>query len=500
MNQPPIDQEAEVALAAFETTPALLESIGRKLVAAVTAHYARSAETLFPSFSEKDMEGYLLTDPPEHSTGAEAVSRMLIDRILPNLFNAQQPDIYHLMSSPLPLLAVFEIVSGYLNVQPYGLLNDKIQMTVIGWLGSLTGFADRAAGLFTKGGTTSNLYALAVARVHTLGRDFRKKGAARGPVLTAYVSEEGHACLDKAVELLGIGSEQLRKIPVTQEQAIDLQLLRQQIILDKETGFHPFCIIANAGSARTGVVDPLHGLSDLAAEFRLWLHVDGAYGAFGAMTPLARHRFAGLDRADSLSLDPHKWMSVPYECSCLLVRDGQLLQEAFEHIPDYLGMFSNDKSGGFSRNFDFTQSDKALKVFLAFHLYGVENYRKLFESHIRMAAAFAEIIAACEDFELCHQPALSIVCFRFVPASLHGITEARQFYIDNLNRAIELSLKEKNVLITTARLNGYTVLRVCFVSHRVSFERLHPLATMIHAAGAAIHGRTRLTASSQRSS
>lgn len=482
---------ATQASQAFETDPETIRSVGSRIVQAIAAHYSNASQGLFPDCSGQELDQLLTTAPPLQGSAAEEVAKKLITGIMPGLFNAQQPDIYQLMASPLPLLALFETIPLYLNAQPYGALNARIQATVTGWLGSLTGFAARAEGIFTRGGTASNLYALAAARIHCLGREFRKKGTAAYPPLTAYVSKEGHACLDKAIELLGIGSDHLRKIAVRNDFTIDTEQLEQQIREDLANGYRPFCIIANGGTARTGAVDPIAALAGLAAAYGLWLHIDGAYGAFAAFTAQARPYFTGIERAHSISLDPHKWMSVPYDCSCLLVRDAKWLEDSFENVPDYLGMFRADSGRTFSRHFDFTQSDKALKVWLAFQLYGTENYTRLFESHLHMAAAFAAIIRERQDFELCHEPRLSICCFRYLPADLREQAGKHAFYINNLNRAIELAVKEKEMLITTAVLNGHTVLRVCFISHRITSGQVARLAETIHTTGHAIDAKAR---------
>jgi glutamate/tyrosine decarboxylase-like PLP-dependent enzyme len=216
-----------------------------------------------------------------------------------------------------------------------------LEHCVVRWLMQLLGFPiEGSAGLLVSGGSAASLTALAAARHRALGQlgiDVRKQGVCGAhSKLRLYASTQVHSCVQKAVELLGLGSECIRWIGVDEEFRVSLDALRQAIREDRQQGWQPFCIVASAGSVQTGAIDPLDALAAVASESSLWLHVDGAYGAAAVLDPNCKALFAGIERADSIALDPHKWLSVPVECGCVLVRDGSLLRDAFSLVPPYI--------------------------------------------------------------------------------------------------------------------------------------------------------------------
>jgi aromatic-L-amino-acid decarboxylase len=289
-----------------------------------------------------------------------------------------------------------------------------------------------------------------------------------------------------------LGSNYLRKIPLDQNYKIDLERLERAISEDRLLGLQPFCIIANGGSARTGTVDPIEALSGIAKKNNVWLHIDGAYGVLAAMTPAASPLFKGIGLADSVSMDPHKWMNVPYESSCLLVREWSHLNAAFELVPDYLGTLQPNERESFSCHFDFTQSDKALKVWYALQLYGVKNYSRLFENHLQLTKHLVAKLKGIPAIERYHEPDLSICCFRYVPEELKDKKDKYLFYLNNLNRAIELTLKEqKDMLITTTSFGRQVSLRICMVSYRIQSQMIDNLIEAICTAGQNLDCRMR---------
>jgi aromatic-L-amino-acid decarboxylase len=476
----------------FEMDSNSIEELGAKMVKAFAMQWENSSEGLFAKGKVTDFDSIIGKSAPEQGASIQEVSEKVIHQVLPNLFNALQPNVYQLMSSPLPAVSILEFLSIWNNCQPYHAFNAQVQKAVLRWLGELIGFDKEAAGIFTKGGTASNLYALSIARVYKLGKNVRKTGLGGAAKLTAYVSEEGHSSIYKAMELLGIGSDQLRQIPFEENFKIDLRQLEKAIVEDKKNGLTPFCIIANGGSARTGAVDPIRKMAEIAKHHELWLHVDGAYGVLASMTPVARFLFNGLEEADSVSMDPHKWMNVPYESSCLLVKDWSYLYDTFEYVPDYLGSLQPEERKSFSCHFDFTQSDKALKVWYALQLYGASGYRSLIEKHLTLTKELAHKLNQISSIEIYNQPELSICCFRYVPEDLRSEKSKYAFYINNLNRSIELTLKEKmDTLIATTMIRKDLVLRVCIVSYRIQSEMIDSLVEKICALGETLDGKMR---------
>ena len=214
-----------------------------------------------------------------------------------------------------------------------------VEHCVVRWLMELIDFpVEGSAGILVGGGSVASLYCLAVARHWAAAQDgwnMRTEGLqGNHPPLVLYISEEGHSCLRKSSHLLGLGEPRI--IPVDERYKMDLHALREAVMTDRKEGRQPFCVVGSAGTVNTGAVDPLDELADFCAEQGLWLHVDGAYGAFGILDPNVSHLYTGLERADSVALDPHKWLATPIECSCAIVRQGDLLRETFSLVPPYL--------------------------------------------------------------------------------------------------------------------------------------------------------------------
>src|SRR5258708_3234919 len=270
--------------------------------------------------------------------------RLWAQRILPYAMGNVHSRFFGWVNSPPAMLAVItEILAAAMNPSCAGGDHAAIYLEhcVIRWLMELIGFpVEGSAGLLVSGGSAASLTALAAARHRAcdqLGVDVRKSGVSGlSTKLRLYASTQLHSCVQKAVELLGLGSECIRWIGIDEDLRISLDGLRQAIEEDQRQGWNPFCIVASAGSVQTGAIDSLNELADVALESGLWLHVDGAYGAVGILDPNTKPLFAGMERADSIALDPHKWLSVPVECGCVLVRDGALLRNAFSLLPPFL--------------------------------------------------------------------------------------------------------------------------------------------------------------------
>jgi glutamate/tyrosine decarboxylase-like PLP-dependent enzyme len=271
------------------------------------------------------------------------------------------------------------------------------------------------------------------------------------------------------MELLGMGRNQLRKIPVGSDYRIRVEALEETIKADRAAGLQPFCVIGNAGTVNTGAVDPLDALAEVAVRHNLWFHVDGAYGAFAALVPEYRPLFAGIERADSLAVDPHKWLNIPFEAGCVLVRDWTDLTDTFSLIPPYLRAATGDRLNLVNCGFELTRTSRGIKVWLGLQQYGVERYTQLIANHLVLTRHLAAWVEEADDFEIMSEPSLSICCFRFVPPDPEQRTEAVEAYLNKLNQAIELALAEDGrALVSGTELQGRRVLRICIVNHRVT--------------------------------
>ena len=427
-----------------------------------------------PAQSRKAMEAVFGGPVPQSGADANDLLTVIRDHLLPAAGNPNHPRMMaYVLSASTPLTALVEALVGSIKLRPTTWKNQpascQIEITVARWLGEMVGFSDNAAGYMTTGGSWANLVALAVARVRRAGWDVRSEGTAGRPALTAYVSSEAHSCIDRSAELVGLGAANLRKIPVDDGFRVDLVALEKSIHADIEAGCKPFCLVGNAGTVNTGAVDPLHSMADIAARHDMWFHVDGAYGALACLVPEERPKFAGLARADSLTLDPHKWLNTPFEAGCILTRDWRDLGDTFSLIPPYLRGAMGSEHNQYEYGFELSRTDRALKVWLALRHYGVDRYAKLIASHLDLARYLADRIVAAADFELVTAVVLSICCFRYVPPDLAPGSPPVETYLNSLNNALEMALAaDGRALVSGTELNGARVLRACIVSHPVT--------------------------------
>lgn len=408
---------------------------------------------------------------PHEGTDPDELLSVIEDHFLPATTNLLHPRwMAYVLAGSVPLAGMMGALISSLNLVYVDPVNTHLAKTITRWLGEMLGFGLDAAGYITTGGTWANLVGLAVARVRRAGWDVRAEGLVDHPTLVAYVSKEGHACLDKAMELLGMGSNQLRKIPVGSDYRILVDALEEAIVADRAAGLQPFCIVGNAGTVNTGAVDPLDDLAKIAASHRLWFHVDGAYGAFAAMVPEARPLFSGIEKADSLAVDPHKWLNVPIEAGCILVRDWADLTNTFSLIPPYLrAAVADDEVNLRDCGIELTRANRELNIWLTLRHYGTDRYTQLIANHLALTRQMAVWLKDAEDFEVISDPSLSICCFRFVPPDLKLPVKEKESYVNKLNQAIETALVEDGrALISGTQLNGKRALRACIVNHRVT--------------------------------
>jgi aromatic-L-amino-acid decarboxylase len=446
-----------------------------------------------PKPSHETLEALFGGPLPQGGVAPDELLTTVHNHFLPASSNLLHPRwLAYVLAGSLPLAGLIGALTDTLNLVPSGPANTYLAMTVARWLGEMLGFSKDAAGYVTTGGSWANLVGLAVARVRRAGWEVRMEGLAGHPTLVAYVSTEGHSCLDKCMELLGMGRNQLRKIPVGPDYRIQAKALEETIKADRAAGLQPFCLIGNAGTVNTGAVDPLDALADMAARHRLWFHIDGAYGAFAALVPEYRPLFAGIEEADSLAVDPHKWLNVPIEAGCILVRDWTDLTDTFSLIPPYLRAATGDGLNLANCGLELTRTERALKVWLALQQYGVERYTQLIAHHLVLTRHLAAWVEDADDFEAMSEPSLSICCFRFVPPDLKYRTEEADVYLNMLNQAIEMALVEDGrALVSGTELQGKRVLRICIVNHRVTWTGVEETLALLREFGYRLDGQMR---------
>ena len=347
-------------------------------------------------------------------------------------------------------------------------ISTHVEAQVISWLRDLMGLPADASGLLTSGASMANLMALAVARNSVEGLDIRHDGVAAAPgPLVAYASREVHSCMQKAVETLGMGSKALQLIDTHPDYTIDINALSDQIAADRAAGKVPFCVVANAGTINTGAIDDLPALADLCESENLWFHIDGAIGAIAMLSDKVRIQLAGIERADSVALDLHKWMHIPFEAGAVLVRDSSAHRDTFCVTPEYL---AHDEEGGglasgqhwFSEyGLQLTRQFRALKVWMSVKEHGLDRFGRMIDRNVEQAAYLGKLVDAQPLLEMTAPIGLDIVCFRFNPGRRD--TES----LNALNKAILVELQEGGIAAPSyTTLDGVYCLRAAISNHR----------------------------------
>jgi glutamate/tyrosine decarboxylase-like PLP-dependent enzyme len=347
-----------------------------------------------------------------------------------------------------------------------------VEKQVIDWISQMMGFPDDSSGLLTSGGSMANFTALTVARNTNCGYDVRREGVLTAPgPLTVYASTEVHSCNHKAVETLGLGSDGLRPVPVNDDYTIDLAALEQRVAEDRAAGLVPFCVIATAGTINTGAIDDMNAIADFCEREGLWFHVDGAIGAVAILADNVREQLSGMERADSVALDLHKWMHIPFEAGCVIVRNASAHRDSFALVPEYLARKADD--GGLASGslwfsdygLQLTRQFRALKVWMSIKEHGLARYGRMIARNVEQAAYLGRLIEGTECLELTAPIGLDIVCFRYNPGGLG--TEA----LNSLNKSILVELQQGGIAAPSyTTLNDEYCLRVAISNHRSRFE------------------------------
>jgi glutamate/tyrosine decarboxylase-like PLP-dependent enzyme len=355
----------------------------------------------------------------------------------------------------------------------------EVERQILRWVRALFGFPADASGLFVTGTSMANFIGVTVARTAALGTAVRRGGlGAAGAKLTAYAARTAHGCIAQAMDLAGLGSDRLRLIPTNPRHEIDLDALADAIAADRAAGLTPFLIVGTAGTVDTGAIDDLAALADLAAAERLWLHVDGAYGALGILAPDIAPRLAGIERAHSLAFDFHKWAQVPYDAGFILVRDGARHFETFAAPAAYLRRTARGLAGGSPWPCDFgpdlSRGFRALKTWFTLKVYGTERLGATISRTCALARYLGARVAAEKRLELLAPVELNIVCFRYRSADA-----------DRVNAWIVAELQEAGIAApSTTTIDGRLAIRASIVNHRTTEADLDTLieATLAFAA------------------
>lgn len=403
------------------------------------------------------------------------------------------PRFFGYVASPsTPIGAYGDLIASALNANitcwRSGPAGTELERLIVRWLGSLIHYDPDASGLLTSGGSMANMIAMLIA-IRRKSPTARQGLWNAGPPLIVYASEEVHMSIPKAADILGIGRDQVQVIPCDERQRVRVDLLRQKIESDKREGLRPFCVVGNAGTVNTGAIDPLVEIAAVAKEFDLWFHVDGAYGAPGILDERKTELFAGLERADSVSLDPHKWLYVPVDAGCLLFRDDSAARAAFStEDADYIkthGYTDEEAFAFWDYGVELSRRFRALKVWLTLQYYGSRRIANAISEDIALAEYFGETVSTADDFELLAPVELSICCFRYVPSD--DLNDAE---LDQLNeRIMEHVQKSGRAYLSNATVNGRFALRACITNFRTTKNDIDETVAVIRDVGKTLHAK-----------
>ena len=333
----------------------------------------------------------------------------------------------------------------------------ELELTTLEWVKELVGLQNHADGAFTSGGSVANMVGLAVGRDAKLGNDMT------GAVI--YCTDQTHSCVARGLRILGFAPDQLHAIGVDAEHSMDLEALKAAIAADRTRGLRPFCIVANAGTTNTGSVDDLNAIADIAAEQDLWVHIDGAYGGAGMLAEEGRRLMAGMERADSVVIDPHKWLFQPYEAGICFVREPGLMHHAFASNPEYLqDVAQGEDEVNFSeRGIQLSRGLRAFKLWLSLKVFGAEAYRAAVERGCQIARDAEAMLRESGRFEIVTPAKLAVVCFRLLRDGLDEEATNRMHRI-----VVDALLKDGFAFVTSTELNGQTCLRFCTINPRIT--------------------------------
>ena len=444
---------------------------------------------VFQPMSGEERRGILSMPFPEEGLSPAAILDAIAEHILPRPFGNGHPRFFGWANSPpAPVGVAAEMLAAAMDPSCAGGDHAAIYLehAAVRWLLEMVGMDEPGAfGLLTSGGSMANLTGLAAARHQATradGVDVRRDGLTGAPRYVAYASTQVHSSLQKAMELLGLGRDALRLVDTDGAFRVDTAALREAIRRDRAAGHRPFCVVASAGTVNTGAIDDMGALLEISREQGLWLHVDGAIGAAGALDERLHDRLGPLARVDSLAFDPHKCLSVPVECGAVLVRDGELLRDAFSLVPPYLRTTPGTGIGGppwFSEyGFQQTRGFRALKLWAALSHMGRKGAAALIRNQHDRAAELAAMVDEAPPLERMAPVELSIVCFRYRP---DGAGDAE---LDSLNRRIVDELQSAGrVFVTGTELDGRFAIRAATLHYGTTAEDLRVLVDEVVAAG-----------------
>jgi glutamate/tyrosine decarboxylase-like PLP-dependent enzyme len=458
---------------------ATMQQLGHK-VADIVAHHLATLrdQPVIASAPRAELNGSLLAPAPRESTEFDAIVDTLREHVFP--YHAREPHpgfLAYIPSCPtFPALLGDWIATGYnffAGVWPVAAGPNEIEMVVLEWIREWMGLPAGSGGLLTSGGSAANMTAVVAARHAAV------ESGAEISNLTVYTSAQAHSSVIRAAWIAGISRQNVRVVEMDELFRMRTENLAAAIRADRDKGLWPFLVVGSAGTTNTGSVDPLDEIADLCEREHLWLHVDAAYAGFAALTSEGRERLGAIDRADSLTLDPHKWLFVPFECGCLMVRDPSKLKDAFRIMPEYL---KDVQPGDEEVNFadmgeQLTRYSRALKIWMSVKYFGTDVIAQAIQDSMDRARLLESLVISSGRYEPLCPPQFGIFCFRARPDSVDDSA------LDGLNERINNRVvAEGRYLISSTRLRGKFSLRMCTLGFRTTQDDIRGLFSTIERA------------------
>ena len=461
--------------AAFDLSREEMKAYGYRIIDTLVDHFDNlESKSPVSSATRKEMDSIFLQEAPDHAMPADEVLDFVMENVIPYSNLQTHPKSYSFVPGPSNYISTladtlatgFNIFSGGWIVSPAAA---ELEIVTMNWLLKMFKFpVQKGGGIFTSGGSMANLTALVTARRIKCGDDFSKA--------IIYLSDQAHSSNIKAIRVLGFKKEQIRIIPTDLEFKIGFNKLKNAIAKDRLEGYQPFCIIASAGTTNTGSVDDLDSIADICEKENLWMHVDGAYGGAAILADKGVKALRGIERADSLTVDPHKWFFQPYEIGCLLVKDSSWLSNTFSEKPEYLRDIEGNESeiNFYDYGIQLTRRFRALKFYMSIKTYGLDTFRKAITYNIDLAEETEDFLRKSASWEIVSPATLAIINFRYNPLGL-SLTERE---IDALNQEISARvLASKEALLVTTLLQNQVVLRMCLINPKTSMRDIKETLT-----------------------
>ncbi|MGB1269641.1 MAG: pyridoxal phosphate-dependent decarboxylase family protein [Flavobacteriaceae bacterium] len=452
----------------LELSKAEMKQLGYQAIDAIVDHFdVQNDKKPVTTASRKEMDCLFSETVPEQATDASQILNFVLDEVLPKSNIVTHPKSYSFVPGPSNYVSVIgDILATGFNVFAGGWVGSpaaaELEIVTMNWLLKLFKFpSKKGGGIFTSGGSMANLTALVTARRQRCGDDFSKA--------IIYMSDQAHSSNIKAIRVLGFKKEQIRIIPTDIEFKIAINKLKNAIAKDKLEGLFPFCIIASAGTTNTGTVDPLNAIASICKTEKIWFHIDGAYGGAAILSKQGKKALSGIEKADSLTIDPHKWMFQPYEMGCLLVRNHKWLSETFSEKPEYLRDIEGNASeiNFYDHGIQLTRRFRALKLYMSVKTFGLAAFRKAIDYNIQLAERVENALRESSSWEVISPATLAVINFRYHPIN----SEFTEIELDALNQYISSEIvKSKEALLVTTLLQNQVVLRMCLINPRTSFQ------------------------------